>query len=79
MLLKNALQILLEAKQMSNEITEEVSDTLQVLKNKNTSMTSFAAYASKVNESQQKKEDITKRVSYTRLVSTVCKNIIVLY
>ena len=56
----------MEAKQISTNITNEVTDTLKVLKNKDTNMTSFAAYASKVNESIRKKEKMTERVSYTR-------------
>jgi len=58
----------MEAKQISTNITTEVSDTLKVLKNKDTNMTSFAAYASKVNESIKKKEKMTERVSYTRYI-----------
>ena len=56
----------MEARMISANITNEVADTLKVLKNKDTSMTSFAAYASKVNESLKKKEKMTERVSYTR-------------
>ena len=56
----------MEAKQISTNITNEVTDTLKVLKNKDTNMSSFAAYASTVNESIKKKDKMTERVSYTR-------------
>ncbi|XP_076800448.1 dynein heavy chain domain-containing protein 1-like [Clavelina lepadiformis] len=61
------------AKQLSENVTQEIKEALKVLNVKETNMKSFSAYARKVTESIKHKDQMANTVSYVRSLYEVVK------